>query len=89
MKVNKINCEHACKNTCETLEEAIRREAGLVSLYESAIDDCGIPDITDLMNRMIDNSNKVIAELNQKLEEVKSTSGIIDDIEESYDNDEM
>ena len=89
MKGNKVNCEHACKNTCEALEEAIKRERGLVQLYESAITDCGIPDISELMNRMIENSNKVIAELSQKLEEVKSTSGIIDDIEKSYDNDGM
>lgn len=88
MKENKINCQHACKNTCEALEVAVTLEEDLVLLYKSVVNDCGIPDISDLMNRMIEKSNRAIDEINQKLEEIKSTSGIVDDIEESYNNDE-
>jgi hypothetical protein len=89
MNENKINCEHYCKNTCATLEEAIKRHEGLVQLYESALIECSIPDISSLLNRMIINAKKVIDELKLKLSEIKSTSGIIDDIEKSYDSDEM
>jgi hypothetical protein len=89
MKENIINCEHACKNTCATIEEAVKREESLVILYQSALNECNIPDINSLMSRMITNSKSAINELNQKLIEVKSASGIIDDIEKSYDTEDM
>ncbi|MGD8305352.1 MAG: hypothetical protein PVF17_01740 [Ignavibacteria bacterium] len=87
MKENKINCQHACKNTCEALEVAVTLEEDIALLYKSVVDDCSIPGISELMNRMIEKTNNTIAELNQKLDEIKSTSGIIDDIEEKYDKD--
>ncbi len=87
MKENKINCQHACKNTCEALEVAVTLEEDIVLLYKSVVEDCNIPGISELMNRMIEKTNKTIAELNQKLDEIKSTSGIIDDIEKKYDKD--
>lgn len=84
-----INCKHACKNTCATLEESIKRYEDLIKLYENSLTECSIPDISSLMNRMMVNSKNVIGELNLKLDEIKSASGIIDDIEEKYDKDEM
>ena len=87
MNKTETNCEHACKNTCLTLEESIKRHKDIIDLYESSLNECNIPDISSLINRMITNSKKVIDELNQKLDEIKSASGIIDDIEEKYDKD--
>ena len=88
MKENKINCEHACKNTCEALEEAIKRENGLLQLYGNSLSDCNMPDIRSLMKQMITNKKKVIAELQQKLDEIKTRSDVIDDIDKSYDKED-
>lgn len=87
MSENKINCDHACKNSCATLEEAIKREKGLIELFESALSECNIPDIRSLMNAAIANTNKAIYELQQKLDEIHSASDILDDIDESYDKE--
>jgi len=85
MNKTETNCEHACKNTCNTLVEAVKLQKNLVHLYNNALTECSIPDINILMNRMIASSQTNIDELNLKLNEIKSASGIIDDIEESYD----
>ena len=87
METNKVNCDHACKNTCATLEEAIKRETGLVQLFENALTECNVPDIRSLINAAIANTKKAIYELQQKLDEIHSASDIIDDIDESYDKE--
>ncbi len=34
------NCQHACKNTCTSLNEALRKETAMVKLYEGMLDEC-------------------------------------------------
>ena len=87
MEKNKVNCDHACKNSCATLEEAIKREKGLIQLFENALTECNISDIRSLMNATIANARRAIYELQQKLDEIHSASDIIDDIDESYDKE--
>ena len=38
-----IKCQHACKNTCAILNEALRRETAMVRFYESVLDECNMP----------------------------------------------
>ena len=87
MEAIKGNCEHACKNTCATLEEAIKRENELLELFNNSLAECNMPDVHTLMSRAIESKKKEILDLQQKLEEIQTRSAIDDDIEESYEKE--
>lgn len=79
-------CEHACKNTCATLTEALKRETGLVRLYESVINECNMPDVSVFLNDLIDEKRKVILKVIQKLNEIHVRSKALDGIASSFNN---
>jgi len=88
MELAKSNCEHACRNTCATLEEAIKKEIELLELFDNSLLDCNMPDVHTLLINMAVNKKNVIQELKQMLDEIKSRSVIDDDIEESYERED-
>lgn len=81
-----LKCQHDCKNTCATLNEALRRETAMVRFYESALDDCNIPEISSYMAGLVEDKRKVILSLIQKLNEIHVRSQIADGIASSFDN---
>ena len=81
-----IKCQHACKNTCATLNEALRRETAMVRFYESVLDDCNIPEVSTYMTGLVDDKRKVILSLIQKLNEIHVSSQALDGIASSFDN---
>ncbi len=81
-----VNCEHACKNTCATLNEALRRETAMVRFYESILDDCNMPDVSTFMNDLVEEKRNVILRLIQKLNEIHVRSQAIDGVASSFDN---
>ena len=83
-----IKCQHACKNTCATLNEALRRETAMVRFYESVLDDCNIPEVSSYMTELVDDKRKVILSLIQKLNEIHVSSQALDGIASSFDNTE-
>ncbi len=83
-----IKCQHACKNTCATLNEALRRETAMVRFYESVLDDCNIPEVSSYMTGLVDDKRKVILSLIQKLNEIHVSSQALDGIASSFDNTE-
>jgi hypothetical protein len=86
MEATKINCEHACRNTCVTLEKAIEKENELLEMFSNSVDDCNMPDVHSLLNGVVEDKKKTVQELQQKLDEIRTRSTIDDDIEESYEN---
>ena len=58
-----IKCQHACKNTCATLNEALRRETAMVRFYESVLDECNMPDVSSYMTGLVEDKRKVILSL--------------------------
>ena len=88
METAKSNCEHACRNTCATLEEAIKKENELLELFNNSLLDCNMPDVHTLLLNMTVNKKNVVRELQQMLDEIKSRSVIDDDIEESYERED-
>lgn len=62
-----IKCQHACKNTCATLNEALRRETAMVRYYESTLDECNIPEVNSFISGLVEDKRKVILSLIQKL----------------------
>lgn len=83
----KVNCEHACKNTCEALNSALFKEKALLELYKGVVDDCSLPEAKALLAELIDGKNKVVQKLVQTLNELQEKSHIIDDIAESYNKE--
>jgi rubrerythrin len=83
-----VNCQHACKNTCATLNEALRRETALVRFYESVLDDCNIPEVSSYMAGLVEDKRKVILSLIQKLNEIHVRSQTLDGIASSYNSPE-
>jgi len=79
-----IKCQHACKNTCATLNEALRRETAMVRFYESVLDECNMPDVSNYMTNLVEDKRKVILSLIQKLNEIHVRSQVIDGINSSF-----
>jgi len=87
MKENKINCDHACKNTCEALNQALIKENSILEIYDSVVDECSLPEAKALLFQLIDEKKKVVQKLGEALNELQEKSHIIDDIAESYNKD--
>ena len=81
-----INCQHACKNTCASLNEALRKETAIVKYYESVLDECNMPEVKTFMDELMDEKRKVILRLIQKLNEIHVRSQAIDGITSSFNN---
>lgn len=87
MGENNVNCEHACKITCEALIQALKKESSILEIYNSVVDDCSLPEVRDLLSELITEKKKVIRKLIEKLDELQEKSHIIDDIAESYNKE--
>lgn len=81
-----LKCQHACKNTCATLNEALRRETAMVRFYESVLDECNMPDVSTYMTNLVEDKRKVILSLIQKLNEIHARSQALDGIASSFNN---
>ena len=88
MTVYDSECQHACKNTCTSLNEALRKETAMVKFYEGMVDECGIPEVKIFMNEMVDDKRKLILRLIQKLNEIHVRSQTIDGVASSFDDSE-
>jgi len=86
MTESQFSCVHACKNTCATLNEALRKETAMVKSYESIVDDCIIPEVKNFMEELVDEKRRVILRLIQKLNEIHVRSQAIDGITSSFNN---
>jgi rubrerythrin len=80
------NCQHACKNTCATLNEALRKETAMIKYYEGVLDECNIPEVKTFMDDLVEEKRKVILRLIQKLNEIHVRSQAIDGITSSFNN---
>jgi len=81
-----INCQHTCKNTCASLNEALRKETAIVKYYEGVLAECNMPDVQTFMDELIDEKRKVILRLIQKLNEIHVRSQATDGITSSFNN---
>jgi len=81
-----INCQYTCKNTCASLNEALRKETAIVKYYEGVLAECNMPDVKTFMDELIDEKRKVILRLIQKLNEIHVRSQASDGITSSFNN---
>jgi hypothetical protein len=81
-----INCQQACKNTCASLNEALRKETAIIKYYEGVLADCTMPEVKTFMDELVEEKRKVILRLIQKLNEIHVRSQAIDGIASSFNN---
>jgi hypothetical protein len=81
-----INCQQACKNTCASLNEALRKETAIIKYYEGVLADCTMPEVKTFMDELVEEKRKVILRLIQKLNEIHVRSQAIDGITSSFNN---
>ncbi len=81
-----INCQQACKNTCASLNEALRKETAIIKYYEGVLADCTMPEVKTFMDDLVEEKRKVILRLIQKLNEIHVRSQAIDGITSSFNN---
>ena len=81
-----INCQHTCKNTCASLNEALRKETAIVKYYEVVLEECNMPDVRTFMDELVEEKRKIILRLIQKLNEIHVRSQAIDGITSSFNN---
>jgi hypothetical protein len=81
-----INCQHTCKNTCASLNEALRKETSIIKYYESALAECNIPEVRIFLDELVEEKRKVILRLIQKLNEIHVRSQATDGITSSFNN---
>jgi len=87
MNDNKVNCQHACKNTCEALSKSFEIENNILELYTNVIDDCTLPEVKSFLSDLIVEKKNVIQKLRMRINEMQEKSHIIDDIAESYNKE--
>lgn len=86
MAEEKNYCQHACKNTCAALNEALRKETSMVKFYENVLGECNIPEVKTFMDELVDEKRKMILRLIQKLNEIHIRSQALDGIASSFNN---
>ncbi len=86
MITDEINCQHACRNTCASLNEALRKETALIRFYEGTMDECNIPEVKSFMTDLVEEKRRVILQIIQKLNEIHVRAQAIDGIASSFNN---
>jgi len=86
MTDTQINCQHACRNTCAMLNEALRKETSLVMFYKDTLEECNMPEVKNFINDLIEEKSKIILQIIQKLNEIHVRSQIIDGVASSFNN---
>ena len=80
----KADCQHACRNTCAMLNEALRKEASMVRFYEGILAECNFPEVRSFLNDLVEEKRKSILSIIQKLNELHVQSQGIDGIISSF-----
>ncbi len=85
MPSSQFECNHICKNSCASLNEALRTETAAVRFYESVVENCNMPEIKDFLGKLIEDRRREILLIIQKLNELHARSQINDGIISSFD----
>ena len=86
MNENNVSCAHACRTTCAMLAEALREESEMVRYYERLDGECNYPDVHDMLRELIEQRSRSVLMINQKLNELRARSEVMDGVISSYDS---
>ena len=86
MNENRVQCAHACRNTCAMLSEALRDESEMILFYGRLRQECNYPDVHDMLQELIEQRSRSVLMINQKLNELRARSEIMDGVISRYDS---
>ena len=84
MNQSEIMCDHACRNTCAMLSEALRRETAMLQFYDRIIKECDYPDVHNFIHDLAEERSKPILQIVSKLNEIRAKSQAMDGILSSF-----
>jgi rubrerythrin len=68
------------------LAEALREESEMVTFYERLRQECNYPDVHEMLQELIEQRSRSVLMINQKLNELRARSEILDGVISSYDS---
>ena len=86
MSLDQFLCDHACRNTCASLREAMHAETELMKFYDRIGSECDYPDIHKFLGEMAEERRVSILRIVQKLNEMTARGQILDGISSSFDD---
>jgi hypothetical protein len=84
MNGEEMQCDHACRNTCVSLTDALQQETGLVRFYEQVITQCEDPEIRKFTRALAEDHSAAVIRIMQKLNEIKARSQSLDGVASSF-----
>lgn len=84
METLKIDCIHACRNTCSMLNELMKRETATLTLMEGIYAECNYPEVKSFILEKIEAKRKEVVEMITKLKDIQERSVILDGMMESF-----
>lgn len=85
MSDESLRCDHACRNTCKTLTDALQQETNLVRLYEQVISSCEDPEIRKFTRELAEEHGAAALRIMQKLNEFRARSQALDGVMASFE----
>lgn len=85
MGLEKVNCQHACRNTCAMLAEALRDETDIVRHFETMLAECDEPEMRKFVKEMTESHSLLANRISEKLKEIKARADVLDGVISSFD----
>jgi len=85
MQQEEIRCAHTCRNACELLSDALRKEKDQVMFYEAVMKECDYPDVKAFVRQLAEERSASILRMVQKLNELQARSKVLDGVMSSFD----
>lgn len=82
---HKLECAHACRNSCAMLNEALRRETALLQFYEQIILQCDYPDVHAFIRDLAEQRSHSLLRIVGKLNELQARSQAMDGVMSSFE----
>ena len=84
MDLDKLHCEHQCRNTCALLTAALAEETMVVRYYQQVLTQCDEPDVHSFVRTLVEERSASVIRIMQKLNEIKARSQIMDGVQSSF-----
>ncbi len=81
-----FQCQHTCRNSCASLNEALRKETATVRFYETVFEECNAPEVRTFLGEIIETRREEILKIIQKLNEIHARSQSMDGIASSFNS---